>query len=238
MKKFVSLAQYPGTTGSYYYNKFFEYYQISAEYSAVRCLDIVSAIESAIADGVSGISVTMPYKQTVLSMLDVITCDASIYQSCNTIINDSGMLTGYNTDIAGVAWSLSDIDINSDIIVLGSGAMAQQYLKYLHLNKYTSVREISRHQNNWHQRNEPSTVLINCTAIGTVNSQSPVDSVESSVVIDLSIKPGDLAQQCLNNNVKYLSGAEFYQQQFQKQFEIYTGIQVDATVYKLFESQR
>ena len=238
MMKFQSLAQYPGTTGSYYYNKFFEYYGISAEYSAVKCLDIVSGIESAVAAGVSGISVTMPYKQSVLSMLDIITCDANQYGSCNTIVNSSGMLTGYNTDIAGVAWSLSEIPTDSDIIVLGSGAMAQQYLKYLQLNKYTSVRAISRSQNNWHLRNEPCTVLINCTALGTANSDSPVDSVESSVVIDLSIKPGVLAEQCLNAGVKYLSGAEFYQQQFQKQFEIYTGIQVDASVYKLFESQK
>lgn len=238
MKQFQSLAQYPGTTGTYYYNKFFEYYGISAEYSAVKCLNIVSGIESAVAAGVSGVSVTMPYKQSVLSMLDIITCDANLYQSCNTIVNDSGMLTGYNTDIAGVAWSLSDIDVNSDIIVLGSGAMAQQYLRYLHLNKYTRVRQISRSQGNWHLRNDACTVLINCTAMGTLNSQSPVDSVESSVVIDLSIKPGDLAQQCLNDRVKYLSGAEFYQQQFQKQFEIYTGIKVDASVYKLFESQK
>ena len=238
MMKFQSLAQYPGTTGSYYYNKFFEYYGISAEYSAVKCLDIASGIESAVAAGVSGISVTMPYKQSVLSMLDIITCDANQYGSCNTIVNSSGMLTGYNTDIAGVAWSLSEIPTDSDIIVLGSGAMAQQYLKYLQLNKYTSVRAISRSQNNWHLRNEPCTVLINCTALGTANSLSPVDSVESSIVIDLSIKPGNLASQCLNAGVKYLSGAEFYQQQFQKQFEIYTGIQVDASVYKLFESQK
>lgn len=238
MKQFQSLAQYPGTTGTYYYNKFFEYYGIAAEYSAVKCLDIVSGIESAIAAGVSGISVTMPYKQSVLSMLDIITCDANQYGSCNTIVNSSGMLTGYNTDIAGVEWSLAGVSTDSDVIVLGSGAMAQQYLKYLQLNKYTRVRQISRNQGNWESRNAACSVLINCTAIGTVNSDSPVDSVNSDLVIDLSVKTGVLATQCLNANVKYLSGAEFYQQQFQKQFEIYTGITVDASVYKLFESQK
>lgn len=238
MMKFRSLAQYPGTTGSYYYNKFFEYYGITAEYSAVRCLNITTGIEDSVRDNISGVSITMPYKQSVLEMLDVITCDVSLYQSCNTIVNDSGMLTGYNTDIAGVEWSLSDINTDSDIIILGSGAMAQQYLKYLHLNKYNRVRQISRREGNWESRNDACTVLINCTAIGTVNSQSPVDSVNSRVVIDLSIKPGELAAQCLSASVKYLSGAEFYQQQFQKQFEIYTGIKPDPTVYKLFESQR
>jgi shikimate dehydrogenase len=237
-QQFVSLAQYPGTTGTYYYNRFFEYYGISAEYSAVKCLDIFAGIELCVQQDVSGVSVTMPYKQSVLNILDVITCDASIYQSCNTIVNSAGMLTGYNTDIAGVRWSLTDIDVNSDIIVLGSGAMAQQYLRYLHLNNYTRVRQISRSQGNWDSRTESTDVLINCTALGTVNSLSPVESVNSAVVIDLSVKPGLLAQQCLNASVKYLSGAEFYQQQFLKQFEIYTGIKPDASVYKLFESQR
>lgn len=238
MMKFVSLAQYPGALGTYYYNKFFEYYGVAAEYSAVKCLDIVSGIELCVEQNVSGISVTMPYKQSVLSMLDIITCDVNLYGSCNTIVNSSGMLTGYNTDIAGVAWSLRDIPTDSDVIVLGSGAMAQQYLKYLQLNKYTQVRLISRTLGNWDSRNDACTVLINCTAIGTVSSDSPVDSVRSDIVIDLSVKPGVLARQCLNAGVKYLSGAEFYQQQFQKQFEIYTGIQVDASVYKLFESQK
>lgn len=236
--KFQSLAQYPGTTGSYYYNKFFEYYGIAAEYSAVKCMNITTGIEHSVRDGIRGVSVTMPYKQTVLSMIDVITCDANLYQSCNTIVNDSGMLTGYNTDIAGVEWSLSDICTDSDIVVLGSGAMAQQYLKYLHLNKYSRVRAVSRRDGNWDSRAESADVLINCTALGTVTAESPVASVNSSVVIDLSVKPGELAAQCLNANVKYLSGAEFYQQQFQKQFEIYTGIKVDASVYKLFESQK
>jgi shikimate dehydrogenase len=238
MMQFVSLALYPGTTGTYYYTKFFEYYGISAEYSARQCQDIVAGVESAVASGVSGISVTMPYKHSVLQHIDVFTTDVELYQSCNTIVNSSGMLTGYNTDIAGVVWSLSDIDTDSDIIVLGSGAMAQQYLKYLQLYNYTNVRQISRSQANWDLRNSATDVLINCTALGTVNSQSPVDSVKSRIVIDLSIKPGELAAQCLNASVKYLSGAEFYQQQFQKQFEIYTGIAVDPSVYKLFESQR
>lgn len=238
MMQFVSLALYPGTTGTYYYTKFFEYYGITAEYSAVRCQDILSGIESAVLSGVSGISVTMPYKQTVLQHIDVFTRDVELYQSCNTIVNSSGMLTGYNTDIAGVAWSLSDIDTDSDIIVLGSGAMAQQYIRYLQLHNYVNVRQFSRSQANWDQRHQTSDVLINCTALGTVSSDSPVASVESDIVIDLSIRPGLLATQCLNANVKYLSGAEFYQQQFQKQFEIYTGITPDATVYKLFESQK
>jgi shikimate dehydrogenase len=238
MNKFVSLAQYPGTTGTYYYTRFFEYYGISAEYSAQQCLDIRAGVESARQSGVSGISVTMPYKQTVIELLDSVTDDVKLYNSCNTIVNNSGVLTGYNSDIAGVAWSLSDVHKSADITVLGSGAMAQQYIKYLLINQYQSVTQISRQQANWNLRNRTCDVLINCTALGTVTSESPVDSVNSELVIDLSIRPADLATQCLNASVKYLSGAEFYQQQFLKQFEIYTGVTPDTTVYKLFESQR
>lgn len=238
MKRFCSLAQYPGTTGTYYYTKFFEYYGITAEYSAVKCLDISAGVAECVSQNVSGISITMPYKYTVISQLDYITTDVELYNSCNTVVNDSGVLTGYNTDIAGVIWSLQNISKKSDVTVLGSGAMAQQYIQYLQQHNYQSVRQFSRQHGNWHQRTEPSTVLINCTALGTISSDSPVASVESSIVIDLSIKPGELYKQCLNASVKYLSGAEFYQQQFQKQFEIYTGIKPDAAVYKLFESQR
>lgn len=238
MKRFVSLAQYPGTTGTYYYQKFFEYYGITAEYSARPCSDIAAGIADCVSQNVSGISITMPYKNTVISQLDYITTDVELYNSCNTVVNDSGVLTGYNTDVAGVIWSLQNISKKSDVTVLGSGAMAQQYIQYLQQHNYQSVRQFSRLHGNWHRRTEPCTVLINCTALGTIGSDSPVASVESSIVIDLSIKPGELYKQCLNASVKYLSGAEFYQQQFQKQFEIYTGITPDPTVYKLFESQK
>jgi len=43
-------------------------------------------------------------------------------------------------------------------------------------------------------------------------------------VIDLAMADNDLKKQTISSDIKYIGGKEFYQQQFKKQFEIYTGI--------------
>ena len=48
-----------------------------------------------------GINVTIPYKQTVIPYLDHIDGMAKEIGAVNTVVNDGGMLTGYNTDVFG-----------------------------------------------------------------------------------------------------------------------------------------
>jgi shikimate 5-dehydrogenase len=62
-KLFVSLAGKPGTTGTTFYNKLFDYHNIDAEYVACSCVDLAQDIDLA-RNTCSGISVTMPFKST------------------------------------------------------------------------------------------------------------------------------------------------------------------------------
>ena len=48
-------------------------------------------------------AVTVPHKQTIISFLDEIDLTAKEIGAVNTVINKDGKLTGYNTDIVGVA---------------------------------------------------------------------------------------------------------------------------------------
>ena len=45
-----------------------------------------------------GINVTIPYKETVIPFLDNIDESAKKIGAVNTVINNNGILTGYNTD--------------------------------------------------------------------------------------------------------------------------------------------
>lgn len=230
MKKYISLSKHPGKTGEYFYNSLFKHHSINATYTALRCEDLNTSLQRAIHENVSGISVSMPHKKSIIDYLDNITHDCDIYQSCNTIVNHNGTLTGYNCDLAGVIHTCNSIDVNDSVTVLGDGAMATMYVQYL---TDFNVTQCARKLNTWEIRHQPCDVIINATGMGTSCDQSPYDSLppQTRLVIDLSVKPGQLKAQCKASGVKYLSGREFYKHQFKVQFQIYTGIQLDDHIY-------
>ena len=65
-----------------------------------------SAIEGLKAIGARGANVTVPHKQEVLTLMDDLDPLADRVGAVNTIVNDEGRLTGYNTDVAGFAQAL------------------------------------------------------------------------------------------------------------------------------------
>jgi shikimate dehydrogenase len=64
---------------------------------------LCDALRGAVALGIAGFNVTIPYKQAVVPFLDELTPEASSIQAVNTIVNTNGRLSGHNTDIAGFA---------------------------------------------------------------------------------------------------------------------------------------
>ncbi|MGC9976988.1 MAG: shikimate dehydrogenase, partial [Syntrophales bacterium] len=74
-----------------------------------------------------GVSVTMPYKVTVMGHLDEVDDDARKIGAVNTIVNDNGRLTGLNTDWIGLVQSLKEVmDIRGRVFaILGAGGTAR-----------------------------------------------------------------------------------------------------------------
>lgn len=104
MKHYISLSQYPGKQGQYFYTSFFKLHNIDADYTPLCATpeNLSSKIEEAISSGASGISVSMPFKKAVIDYLDVSDTEVVDYQSCNTIVVNNGKLFGYNADLAGI----------------------------------------------------------------------------------------------------------------------------------------
>lgn len=78
-----------------------------------------------------GANVTVPHKQHVIPFLDQLSVTATRAQAVNTIINRTGMLHGDNTDVFGLARSLTDAGINQQgfsAMVLGAGGAARGVL--------------------------------------------------------------------------------------------------------------
>ena len=78
-----------------------------------------------------GVNVTIPHKTTILKYLDAIDSDALGIGAVNTVVNDGGMLTGYNTDVVGFLAALSEANFlpeDCHAVVLGAGGAARAIL--------------------------------------------------------------------------------------------------------------
>lgn len=76
----------------------------------------------------AAINVTIPYKQTVIPYLDVVSEVASRIGAVNTIVNKDGKLYGYNTDYYGMKALLERVGIEvcgKKVLVLGTGGTSK-----------------------------------------------------------------------------------------------------------------
>ena len=221
MKQFYSLSQYPGTTGETYYRKFFALKKLPYTYTALKCENISDSVTQLRKSNASGFSVSMPYKSTVIPLLDSVDELVNQFNSCNTVVNINGKYIGYNTDYYGAMHVLENISTSESINILGNGAMGNMFKQILGDRAIVYSRSLG----NWNDIHNLTGIVINCTSLGTSTNNSPFKQLpEISHVIDLAIADNDLKNQCTVNHIKYTSGKEMYQYQFKKQFEIYTGI--------------
>ena len=75
----------------------------------------------------AGFSVTMPHKENILKFIGVIDPVAKKIGAVNTVVNNNGKLTGYNTDIIG---AIKAIEVKTEIkdknvTILGAGGAAR-----------------------------------------------------------------------------------------------------------------
>ncbi len=89
------------------------------------------ALKGMVALGIKGFNVTIPLKEKVLPLLKDVSEEASIIGAVNTIVNEEGILKGYNTDVYGVVESLlpfkEEIN-NSKVSVIGAGGAARSVI--------------------------------------------------------------------------------------------------------------
>ena len=151
-----------------------------------------------------GWNVTIPLKSLITNMLDALDADAKMIGAVNTVVNDGGMLTGYNTDVTGFVKALSEVDFMPDecnAVVLGAGGAARAIIWGLckrnagHIavgvrnpEKYKSIIEdfevfddieiFHWESDEFKEQMEQADILINTTPLGmtpNVDEMPPVD---------------------------------------------------------------
>ena len=75
---------------------------------------------------ISGVNVTVPFKNSVISYLDKLSPEAAETKSVNTISFSNNNLIGHNTDIIGFTKAIESIDFNlknKKVFILGAGGV-------------------------------------------------------------------------------------------------------------------
>ena len=76
-------------------------------------------------EGLTGINITIPFKEQALQWVDKVDPNAQSIGAINTIVKDGEWIIGYNTDIAGIISSLDELGPEKPTLVLGSGGAAK-----------------------------------------------------------------------------------------------------------------
>ena len=101
---------------------------------------------------VYGFNLTMPLKTAVIPCLDALPKEAKLIGAVNTVKNDDGTLTGYNTDGMGFMRSVREHGVTvpgSTITILGAGGAASAISVQAAIDGAAAVHIVSRRGRSW-----------------------------------------------------------------------------------------
>jgi len=117
------------------HNAAFKHFHINAIYIPIQLKvegtgneQIRAALQSCVNLNFSGLNITMPFKGAVLDLMDYLHDDVRATRAANTILNCSGVLKAYNTDIFGFIEGLNKARVEimgSRCLVIGAGGAAK-----------------------------------------------------------------------------------------------------------------
>lgn len=145
-------------------------------------------------ENIIGMNVTMPYKETVYRLVDVLDYHAEKIGAVNTIFMKDGLFYGYNTDYIGVVSMFKKASVGltgKNIVILGSGGAAKALIYGFHLEGAAKITVAARNEeatqyledlfpyiHTCHLEDVPAgDILINTTPVGMFpnEGESPVD---------------------------------------------------------------
>ena len=195
---------------------------------------------------IHGLSVTMPYKESILSYLDNTDSHTTKVGACNTVVRaQDGKLYGFNTDTAGIVRPLErrlNTIEGARILVIGAGGAARAAVFGLRergaevyiMNRSAANAKKLAHQAHARIMKRPDLkkmafdVIINATPVGMGNSrETPLQEKEINTryVFDMVYDPAEtrLMKLARERGAQLIPGIEMFVHQAARQFEIWTG---------------
>ena len=221
-----------------------------------------NAVNGIRAMNIVGVNVTIPHKEKILPLLDMLSDEAQFIGSVNTIKNDSGELTGFNTDGKGFMISLSEKGIEVKgrrVLLIGAGGAARAVGYYIcrdasslliynrnigraevlktHLSSFKeNVQAVGEDEINNKNFFSEIDIIINTTPLGLKSDDPlPLNASllnKSQTVCDLIYKETHLLQQASIVGCKTVNGLGMLLWQGVLAFEKWTGIQPPVKIMK------
>ena len=247
----ISLAKRPSNIGTRFHNFLYAELGLDFLYKAFTTTDIRAAIAGVRAFGFRGCSVSMPFKEDVIALVDEMDSTASAIQSVNTIVNTNGRLVAYNTDYGAVAELIRKhrLDSRTTVVIQGSGGMAKACGAAFRDAGFRSGVVLARNASTgralaeelgfvWKSPESASAslradIIVNVTPIGMSGSAQeealafPDPMIGSAqTVFDVVAFPSEtpLIQRARKLGKPVITGAEVIALQAAKQFELYTSV--------------
>ncbi|MDD3169301.1 MAG: shikimate dehydrogenase, partial [Eubacteriales bacterium] len=157
--------------------------------------------------GFRGVNITIPYKESVIPLLDRVSQQAKYIGAVNTVLFESGQAKGFNTDYDGFLSMLIFNNIavkGKGAVILGSGGSAKAVAKVLLDLGIYDLTIVSRGKQNFHgnytvsyeffkEAGMRSDLLINWTPVGMYPNVDatpiPKESIHTDIVIDMIYNP-------------------------------------------------
>jgi len=199
-----------------------------------------------------GFSVTIPHKESILPFLDDLDHTARKIGAINTIVNQNGELTGYNTDcmaaVMGLEYSMKEANEtlnNKKVSIIGAGGAARAIAFGLKekgcditiFNRTTERAEklshdvLCRFESFGEIHKLDSDILINTTSIGMFPdvNQTPVPKnilKKGMIVFDAVYNPIEtrLLREANENGCHTVNGLSMFINQAAEQFRLWTDI--------------
>jgi len=232
--------------GPVMHNRAFAEIGYNAVYLAFKVTDCGSAIKGIRALNIKGVSVTLPHKASVMAYLDAVDETAARIGAVNTIVNNNGKLTGYNTDCQGAVNALqaqTSIEGKS-VAIIGAGGAARavgfglksaaERLTIVNRTRATGEMLAADLQAEFLPIDafKPSRyeILINTTPVGMHpdTDATPIvknDFAAESVVMDIIYNPLNtrFLKEAAARECRTISGVDMFAFQGAHQFELWTG---------------
>ncbi|QMU98618.1 shikimate 5-dehydrogenase [Microbacterium esteraromaticum] len=244
----ISLSARPSNNGTRFHNHLYEALGLNWIYKAFAPADLSQAIAGVRGLGIRGCAISMPYKEDVIALVDRMDASATAIDSVNTIVNDDGVLTAYNTDYSAIAQLIDEnaLSRGSSVLLRGSGGMAKATAAAFRDAGFERVTIVARNEERgraladlygfaW--RSEPgeetADVIVNVTPIGMAGGADadelsfPAAAIAAaSVAFDVVALPAEtpLIRAARAAGATVITGAEVAIRQALEQFVLYTGI--------------
>lgn len=214
--------------------------------SNVKKEDLKEAIGGIRALGIKGVSVTIPHKLEVVNHLDEVDEIAEKIGSVNTIVNEDGILKGYNTDWLGITKPLERLIAlkGKKVLVLGAGGAARAAIYGL-LKSEAKVAVYNRTLEKGVRLADEfgiisameildniktMDIVINATSLGLNEDDElpvPIEYINSNqIIFDLVYtKNGKtkFIEEAEKKGAQAITGTEMLLEQGYKQFKLFTG---------------